>query len=113
MCRLDDMSDALFDYVVSRMKDKYIQKGKDECWEWTAHKDNKGYVRIHVYREGNTSYNERAPRIMYSNHYNTILGDLQVLHRCDNPSCVNPKHLFLGTHDDNMKDKKDKGENKR
>ena len=45
----------------------------------------------------------------YRLHYGEFDRTLKVLHRCDNPPCVNPEHLFLGTQDDNMKDCKDKG----
>ncbi len=49
-----------------------------------------------------------AHRYAYQKYVGPI-GGMHVLHRCDTPSCVNPHHLFLGTHDDNMKDKAKKG----
>jgi len=75
----------------------------NDCWEWTASKDRKGYGELKV--EGKTA---KAHRISFS----LILEDpkdKQVCHTCDNPSCVNPNHLFLGTNTDNQKDKVAKG----
>lgn len=76
----------------------------DECWEWMAYKTHQGYGRF--------TCNGRvvgAHRLSYLLAYGAIPTSLQVLHRCDNPSCVNPKHLFVGTNADNVKDKMDKG----
>lgn len=76
----------------------------DECWLWTGGKDRRGYGKF-VY-EGKRYI---ASRLGYELHYGPISDDLWVLHRCDNPSCCNPHHLFLGTHSDNMTDMKAKG----
>lgn len=73
------------------------------CWIWTAGKDGEGYGQI-----ANTNRNERAHRVSYRLHVGPIPEGMQVLHKCDNPSCVNPEHLFLGTCADNMVDKKAK-----
>jgi uncharacterized protein YerC len=79
-----------------------VDKTKD-CWEWKAYKDKKGYGKFNL--NGNTVRTHRVSWILtYGNP-----GNLCVLHKCDNPSCVNPEHLFLGTYDDNNKDRNKKG----
>jgi len=75
------------------------------CWIWTGSLSPKGYGKLQI---GN--YHLRAHRVSYEVYVGPITDpELMVLHRCDNPSCVNPEHLRLGTNADNMKDKKDKG----
>jgi predicted XRE-type DNA-binding protein len=81
-----------------------IRKGDDECWGWSASTDEHGYGRIRV------QWVEYAVhRLAYAIHSGADPGELDVLHRCDNPTCTNPKHLFLGTHTDNMRDAARKG----
>lgn len=79
-----------------------VQK-TDGCWEWTNAKNPKGYGVFCVDKK--TNNNEQAHRVSYRLHYGEIPDLLKVLHRCDNPSCVRPDHLFLGTDGDNMRDK--------
>ena len=81
----------------------------DSCWNWTAGKSGEGYGRFGAGRRYGLS--EYAHRISWAIHFGIIPDNLHVLHRCDNPSCVNPKHLFLGTHQDNMLDRDTKGRN--
>ena len=76
----------------------------DGCWNWEAYKDRDGYGRI-----VNAGKKRGAHRIAYQLYVGEIPDELQVLHRCDNPSCVNPAHLFLGTVADNMHDCMNKG----
>lgn len=78
-------------------------KGPDECWEWTAGCVKYGYGRIKINKK---SY--KAHRLAYE-HFVGPVGDLYVCHKCDNPKCCNPKHLFLGTVEDNNRDKAAKG----
>ena len=70
------------------------------CWEWTAFKNKDGYGRFTKYM---------AHRWAAEHIGNMSLNNLNVCHSCDNPGCVNPAHLFLGTHTDNMRDKVSKG----
>lgn len=73
------------------------------CWPWTARKNAKGYGVFKA--TGEVS----AHRVSWVLFRGAIPAEMFVCHRCDNPSCVNPDHLFLGTHDDNMRDMVDKG----
>lgn len=78
--------------------------GDDSCWEWTAYKYPNGYASIRL--NGVRYYAHRASWII---HYGEIPEGLLVCHHCDNPPCVNPSHLFLGTTQDNVNDKMNKG----
>lgn len=75
------------------------------CWLWTDAPDGCGYGRLGL--PGNRMI--KAHRLSYELHVGPIPDGLQVLHRCDTPPCVNPAHLFIGTHGDNMADRDRKG----
>jgi len=79
------------------------------CWNWTAFKDKNGYGQI---GSGDRSKHEYSHRVSYVLAYGEIPKGMHVLHKCDNPSCVRPDHLFLGTHVDNMQDMTKKGRGK-
>ena len=83
--------------------------GENGCWEWIACVDTNGFGMIFIdggpraaHRISWEVFNGEIPK-GYSYH------GLCVCHKCDNPRCVNPDHLFLGTHTDNMKDMVKKG----
>jgi hypothetical protein len=83
---------------------KVEMRGDDECWGWTAQKRWDGYGRFVI------NYKPQwAHRYSYELHHGPIPQGMQVLHTCDNPACTNPKHLRLGTREDNMADKVKKG----
>lgn len=88
---------------ILRFESKFTKGTPEECWNWTDSL-RRGYGKMKV---GYTNY--RAHRIAYSVYKGEIPEGMYVCHSCDNPSCVNPNHLWLGTHDDNMKDKAKKG----
>lgn len=83
----------------------YVQKSNDlnGCWEWTGGKNSDGYGSFNINQK---IYN--AHRVSYTLFVGDIQNSLFVCHSCDNPSCVNPSHLFLGTAQDNMTDKVNK-----
>lgn len=76
----------------------------DDCWEWTASKDNHGYGHL-----GINGKIIRAHRVAWELTTGPIPTGLCVLHKCDNPGCVRPDHLFIGTKADNNHDMIAKG----
>ncbi len=78
-------------------------KKSDTCWEWQGYRDKDGYGKVRF-----NGRDHPAHRISWMLHIGRMAAQC-VLHRCDNPPCVNPKHLFEGTRQDNNRDMFAKG----
>jgi hypothetical protein len=78
---------------------------KTGCWEWIRTKHTFGYGKIW---DPDLKTKVYAHRASYEDYVGAIPQGLSVLHRCDNPTCINPDHLFLGTQGDNVRDCADK-----
>jgi hypothetical protein len=75
----------------------------DGCWFWTGSRDRKGYGRINI-----NYIPQLAHRIAWELACSPVPAGLFVLHKCDNPPCVRPDHLYVGTHIDNMRDARER-----
>lgn len=95
---------ALSEHIERKFWESVLVKELDECWEWRGSKDQDGYGKLHITKAGQ-ELNLRSHRISYEIHFGSIPEDMLVCHKCDNPPCCNPKHLFLGTNQDNITDK--------
>jgi len=100
----DILSRSDLQRIKDRFEKRFVPAAPDQCWEWTAGKTPKGYGRA-------TGGNRELPahRLAWVLYVGPIpqgegYHGTCVLHRCDNPGCVNPNHLFLGTAHDNMLD---------
>lgn len=80
------------------------------CWTWTASQTTRGYGQFTWAARFGRTYPVGAHRVAYElTHGVEIPQGQEILHSCDNRLCVNPKHLSLGTHTDNMRDASQKG----
>ena len=93
-------------------KDRFFQKVEktNGCWLWRGKKLSKGYGRFNLSRTGKDVL---AHRYSYKFFKKEDPKNLQVMHTCDNPSCVNPEHLKLGTNNDNVQDMVNKNRNRK
>lgn len=89
-----------------RVTAELVRRGPDECWEWSGPKEKTGYGRFLV--SGNKLILAHRASWQAANGRKVPKG-LFVLHKCDNPPCCNPSHLFLGTIKDNVHDMHRKG----
>ena len=94
--------------IQDRFQEKYTVNEKTNCWEWLGYLDRDGYGQFHL----NKKTTKKAHRFSFETQNGEIPTGICVCHKCDNPKCVNPKHLFLGTHQDNIQDKVKKGRSK-
>lgn len=94
-------------YFKGSLEDRFwnrVEKTDDGCWLWNGSRTERGYGRI----GGSDKKVLLAHRLSWKIHFGEPRG-LCVLHRCDNPPCVNPDHLFLGTVLENNEDMREKG----
>ncbi len=88
-----------------RVWERVLLDDPDQCWEWQGGRSGSmGYGQIKV--GGHSQY---IHRLAYQQLVGPIPAGMKVLHQCDNPRCVNPHHLFLGTDGDNARDMASKG----
>lgn len=93
------------DELIERFHQKYYINANTGCWEWTATKDPDGYGTIAIRPNCRTKWSTaRALRVSYRIFNGDIPEGLIITHTCNNPSCVNPEHLILGTHKTNYQD---------
>lgn len=96
--------------ITEKVKEKILPYliDTDECIEYkTLNKDGYPSYRLKI---DNINYHYSMHRVMYQIFYNDNIKKEDVIcHKCDNTKCVNPKHLFKGTHNDNVQDKVSKG----
>lgn len=94
---------------VKKFWDRVDRRSKDQCWPWIGARDDRGYGRFLMGRNARPRH-LFAHRFAYAlAHRSAIPDGMSICHTCDNPSCVNPDHLWAGTHHENVLDMIRKG----
>ena len=105
--------------IVNRFMSKVLKDSVTGCWNWNGGKDRKGYGKFSIGGSRNKDGTRRNSMVTATRvSYEIFIGEIPagdgyhgtcVLHHCDNPCCVNPEHLFLGSNKDNVLDMDKKG----
>lgn len=101
-----DFTDSQRKHYQSAILNRCVPEPNSGCWLWEGSMMNTGYG---ILRTKQPRAQHLAHRVSYAAFVKNIRHDEFILHHCDNPLCVNPDHLFAGTHDDNMRDMVAKG----
>lgn len=86
---------------IERFFDRFVPVPESGCWLWDAATDTNGYGQLSL----NKTKVIKTHRMSYEIHNGPVPDGLHVLHKCDIRCCVNPDHLYVGTHQQNMKDR--------
>jgi len=90
--------------MIERFEEKYVKIAGVDCWIWTGARHTFGYGNFWTGKKYDVAH-----RVSYALYVGEIPQGMNVLHKCDNPSCIRPDHLFIGTDQDNIYDKCMKG----